>query len=51
MLTEEISNAHDYFSELMGDVSVEIHLFLVPLKSKKELQRRLDQKLKSWQNL
>lgn len=50
-LAEEINKEHEYFSKLLGEVSVEIHLFLVPLKSKKELQKRLDQKLKSWQNL
>ena len=39
------------FSAKTAGVNHRIHLFLIPLKTKQRLVKRLDQKLKAWQNL
>lgn len=47
----EIAANHDKFSKAGLPEQVEIHLFLMPLKSKADLVAKLDEKLKAWQKI
>ena len=51
MFAEEIEKNYKTFAASALPKEVRIHLFLLPLKSKKELIAALDAKLKTWQNL
>lgn len=48
---EEIRGHYKTFSNSNLPTDVRIHLFLLPLKSKAELNQKLDEKLKTWQNI
>lgn len=48
---EEVQEHYKTFSGSNLPTEVRIHLFLLPLKSKAELNQKLDEKLKTWQNI
>ena len=48
---EEIQKNYGYFVDQTSFLNLSIHLFLFPLHKKVELIKKLDEKLKLWQNL
>lgn len=50
-ITQELIQYHDKFCNDLGKFPVTIHLFLLPLNTKKELIECIDKKLRIWQSL
>ena len=50
-ICEELLGFHKAFCDKLGDFPITIHLFLLPLNTKAELQESLETKLKIWQTL
>lgn len=50
-ISKEFIKLHQKFSEKLGKFPLTIHLFLLPLNTKEELMKSLENKLKTWQNL
>lgn len=50
-ISEEFIKLHENFSEKLGAFPLTIHLFLLPLNTKEELTKSLENKLKIWQSL
>lgn len=50
-ICEEFLGFHKAFCDKLGDFPITIHLFLLPLNTKAELQESLETKLKIWQTL
>lgn len=50
-ISDEFIKFHKDFCDKLGDFPVTIHLFLLPLNTKSELQKSLETKLKTWQAL
>ena len=50
-ISDEFTKFHKRFCDRLGDFPLTIHLFLMPLNTKKELMKSLENKLKTWQSL
>lgn len=50
-ISEEFIKLHESFNEKLGTFPLTIHLFLLPLNTKEELMKSLENKLKTWQSL
>lgn len=50
-ITEELLKFHKKFCDSLGEFPLTIHLFLVPLNTKDELIKKLEEKLKIWQQI
>lgn len=50
-ITQELIQYHDKFCNDSGKFPVTVHLFLLPLNTKKELIECIDKKLRIWQSL
>ncbi|WP_315155064.1 DUF1837 domain-containing protein [Capnocytophaga leadbetteri] len=50
-IEKEFKKLHQTFCQKIGSFKLTIHLFLLPLNTKKDLIRSLEEKLKTWQNL
>lgn len=50
-ITQELIQYHDKFCNDLGKFPVTVHLFLLPLNTKKELIECIDKKLRIWQSL
>lgn len=50
-ITQELIQYHDKFCNDLGDFPVTVHLFLLPLNTKKELIECIDKKMRIWQSL
>lgn len=50
-ITQELIEYHDKFCNDLGKFPVTVHLFLLPLNTKKELIECIDKKLRIWQSL
>lgn len=50
-ISDEFLKFHKSFCDKLGNFPVTIHLFLLPLNTKAELQKSLETKLKIWQTL
>lgn len=50
-ITQELIQHHDKFCNDLGNFPVTVHLFLLPLNTKKELIECIDKKLRIWQSL
>lgn len=47
-ITTEFDAIHDYFIDKLGGFEYEIHLYLLPMKSKEELIKLMDNRLMVW---
>lgn len=50
-ISEEFTKFHENFCDKLGAFPLTIHLFLLPLNTKEEFMKSLENKLKTWQNL
>ena len=50
-IEKEFKKLHQIFCKKIDSFKLTIHLFLLPLNTKKDLIRSLEEKLKTWQNL
>ncbi|MBE7641404.1 DUF1837 domain-containing protein [Salegentibacter sp. BLCTC] len=50
-IKSELERLHNNFSNKIGDFPLTVHLFLLPLNTKKALVTKLEEKLKVWQSL
>lgn len=50
-ISEEFIKLYESFNEKLGTFPLTIHLFLLPLNTKEELMKSLENKLKTWQSL
>lgn len=50
-ITKELLKFHKKFCDSLGEFPLTIHLFLVPLNTKDELIKKLEEKLKIWQQI
>jgi hypothetical protein len=50
-ITDEFLKLHKRFCDSLGVFPLTIHLFLVPLNTKDDLIKKLEEKLKIWQQI
>ena len=48
---QELRNVHKRFCMRLGDFPLTVHLFLLPLNTKEDLIKSLNDKLQAWQNI